>query len=221
MLAFRNELTKLAAPGVLGALSRFGQRQLHSVSGWTPKGGLEPLRMASYGTTGRAREALQKAEGMGLTSLPGVAKAVGQHGLLPVLRTGAEAQWHGMSPGWKAVSVGAPALGLANSALREPTPGSSKEESVGHDLGNLVGGIAGAPMPIIGSAVLGEGFGQVGKYIGRGVHSARKALSPVNGLHPHGTFPRQSTDLTQETGQAAPSETIVTSRASGSGGGFE
>jgi hypothetical protein len=227
MLAFRDELQKLAAPGGLGAaagaLGRFGQRQLHSLTGWTPKGGLEPLRMASHGSTGPARDALVKAEQMGLTSIPGVAKAVGKHGLLPVLRAGGAAQWHGTSPGMKALMVGLPAAGMAHAAIAQPPPGQSREESIGHEVGNLVGGIAGAPMPIIGSAVLGEGLGQAGKVIGRGVHKARTMLMrPQSSLHPNGSFPRQSTDLTTETGQAAPSETIMTARAGGgAGGGFE
>lgn len=252
MLAFRDELQKLAAPpAALGAVGRFFGRQLHSLTGWKPSGGLEALRPASYGamedlrnavsaakaapagspaflkaqraihSAGQSHNALQTAEGMGLTSLPGVAGAVRQHGLLSVLRTGAAAQWHGTHPGMKALMVGLPAAGLAQAALSRPQEGKSKAEGVGQEVGSLIGGIAGAPMPIVGSAVLGEGLGQAGKYVGRGVGKFRSMLNPAHGLHPNGPFPRQSTDLTQESGQATPSEHIMTARASGGGGGFE
>ena len=228
MEAFRDELQKLALPlastvgRMAASVGRFGGRQLHSVTGWKPKGDWQgALQMASHEATGPAQGALRKAEDMGLSSIPGVARAVGKHGLVPVLRAGAEAQWKGVSPGMKALTVGLPAAGLTHAVMAQPAEGSSKEEAVGEQLGGLVGGIAGAPMPIVGSAVLGTGLGLAGKYVGRGVHKVHTMFNPGNGLHPSGPFPRQSTDLTQESGQAAPSETIMTSRASGSGGGFE
>ena len=42
----------------IGAASRFGQRQLHGVTGWVPEGGLESIRAGSYG----AKKALKGAE---------------------------------------------------------------------------------------------------------------------------------------------------------------
>lgn len=248
MLAFRSELAKLAAPVPLASVGRFLGRQLHSVSGWTPKGGLAALRPASYSameevqrlrgqlagvphwspeathlqgqlsTAEKGLGALQKAEGMGLSSIPGVFKAVHRYGAMPVLRAGAAAQWHGTSPGMKALMVGLPAAGIAAAALQKPPPGESRESGMGYQLGNLVGGIAGAPMPIIGSLAFGEGLGQLGRYAGKGVHKVRTMFNPAHGLHPNGPFPRQSTDLTTEAGQATPSETMMTARASGAGG---
>jgi hypothetical protein len=54
------------------------------------------------------------------------------------------------------------------SAVRRTTE-SGRAENIGQLLGEGVGYIAGAPVPILGNLALGAGLGQVGKYIGRGV----------------------------------------------------
>jgi len=203
LLAFQDELQKLG--GVPGALARFGQRQVHSLTGWAPKGGLEAMRMAPSEAA---------------TSLPGFVRSVGQKGLLPSIAAGAKNQLSGSNLAEKALMVGLPAAGLA-SAIKNPAspnPNVSKEENIGRQAGGLVGGLAAGPMPFAGSVLMGEAFGQAGALAGRGVHKVRSLLNPQNGLHPHGPFASQSTDLTGESGQAAPSEKIVTDRAAGTHG---
>ena len=231
LLAFQSELRKLAAfpaglagaavraapkviqeagqaaPAVPGALMRFGQRQLHSMTGWTPKGGLGSMNMAPSGAA---------------SSIPGFIRSVRDKGLGPSIAAGAKSQLTGSNIGEKALMVGLPALGVA-SALRNKGedpyhPGSSKEENVGRQVGNLVGGLAAGPMPLAGSIVMGEAFGHAGALAGRGVHKVRSLLNPSNGLHPHGPFASNSSDLTGESGQSATSEKIVTDRAAGTHG---
>ncbi len=52
-------------PGAAGAVSRFGQRQLHGLTGWTPKGGLASIRGGAFDAKQRletARATHQAAE---------------------------------------------------------------------------------------------------------------------------------------------------------------
>jgi hypothetical protein len=45
-----------AGGGPLGAAARFGQRQVHGVTGWTPEAGLRTIRGGAWGAQQRARE---------------------------------------------------------------------------------------------------------------------------------------------------------------------
>lgn len=54
------ELSK--GEGARASLARTGQRQLHSLTGWTPEGGLESIRGGAWGAKQRAAKALQKWE---------------------------------------------------------------------------------------------------------------------------------------------------------------
>lgn len=206
--AFCRELEKTAVPAGLsavgGALGRFGQRQLHSVTGWAPKGGLSAMKMAPTEAA---------------TSLPGFVRQVREKGLVGAVGAGAKHQLQNAGMTERALMVGLPALGVA-SELHRPDASAqgekSKEERVGKQVGGLVGGLAGGAMPIAGGLVLGEGFGRAGAAVGRGVHRVRGALK--NTLHPHGPHPT-STDPTMGQGQGVPTETVMSDRASGAIGG--
>ena len=218
MFAFRDELRKEAAlAGALGSVARFGQRQLHGMTGWVPKAGIGALKLDPV------------AQASGLTSLPAVWRAARNEGLSSVIRRGAATSMAGSGLGGKALMIGAPAVQLGSTAMSEQTPegqGPSKEERMGRDIGSIVGNVAASPLPFVANTAVGEAAGQAGKYIGRGVHKVRTMLTGKTGLHPNGPHAAQSTDLTRESGQAVPSETLMTSRASGAGasgssGGFE
>lgn len=174
------------ARGPVGAFARFGQRQVHGLTGHVPEGGLEAIRhgastrraavdaaeanldrVISEGgkpglmarlrgqsgveeAAGGVRRANQaygagaEAERRGITSLPGYAK-----GLLAdpagTLRAGFRDQWHGMSPGMKALTVAAPAMDLAAGAPEgEPQP-SGLQRAGRAALG--VAGMALSPLP--------------------------------------------------------------------------
>lgn len=196
------------APGVAGAIGRFGQRQVHGVTGWSPKGGLAEMRMSP---------------GDAASSLPEFAKHVKDKGVLGAIGAGARHQLNGASLPEKALVLGLPAAGLAGELRKSQVADldHSKEENVGRRIGELVGGLAGGPIPLVGSAMLGEAAGRVGQLAGKGVHKVRSLLNPANGIHPGGPHPNISTDLTAEAGQTAPSEKLISDRASGANRGME
>lgn len=169
-----------------------------------------------------AEDAARKAEEWGMTSLPGLAKSVKQHGLLPTMGRGFRAQMSGAHPLNKALMLGFPALGVAQ-ALHDPNlreSGRSGEE-VGYQGGQLVGGVLGGMLPFGVGQVLQEGVGRVGRFAGRGVDVVRGRIhprerkEPPNPFRSYGPHPADSSDLTKAPGEGSPSETIMTARASG------
>ena len=225
--------------GMGTSISNFGQRQLHGLTGWAPKGGLKAIGGGSADAEARlfaatkganpedakgwkeflgAHEALrahQKAENMGLTNLPGLARSAVKDPLGTAKATW-DAQMKGTSAGTKALMLGLPAVGLASAVHGETPEGQTKGQNIGYQAGQIVGGIAGSAIPIVGSMAAGEAVGRVGKAIGGGIDKLR-------GARPHGApslkpFAAESADLTQAPAQSTPSETIMTSRASGGGG---
>lgn len=218
------------APGAAGAVSRFGQRQLHSLTGWKPSGGLHSIRAGAYdarqalhgaqqsahelghfdnamrgaphsltdesmqrlkalsptdlaahrtavnaqlGKAQRAASAAERAEQMGLTSIPGVVKSIKNHGLVPTAVAGAAEQWHSGSNLDKALSFGLPAYGMANAIRGNGDPSLGQAEGVGQQAGEVVGGLVGAPLPFIGQMALQEGMGRIGKGVGKLVDRVR------------------------------------------------
>lgn len=200
----------------LGATARFGQRQLHSVTGYadhrTPEGlkQLNDMRAGSWGAKQRMEAAqknlaavqgksgvdpaalqkaqqeaskagvglaaAEKAQGMGLTSLPGYLKSLA-HRPIDTIRAGAAEQWHGSGLGGKFLFAGVPALGAAGEALtpsEEGGPGKVERTSKA-----LLGGLAfgAAPIPLAGMSLLGMGAERLGGIAGAGVDAqlARRA----------------------------------------------
>lgn len=245
-----------------GALKRFGERQVHSLTGWTPQGymnpeGIKGMRAGAYDAAQRlsaaertvapgtpmagprlvdrlllkspeavhlhevrarhkelaaARKALQsaqKAEQMGLTSLPGYARAVMQSPA-EAISTGLAEQWHGVGPAGKALMVGLPGLGAA-SELTTPTEpgGAGKAERVGTRLGELAYTLG--PLPIAGQIAAGVGVSTMGQRFGKLVDKG------ISGKH----VPAPPS-LDPAGGEAAPGERLVSERALGIGtGGFQ
>lgn len=56
-LAARGARAVESAGGPIGALGRFGQRQVHGLTGWTPEEGLSSIRGGAFGARGRAEAA--------------------------------------------------------------------------------------------------------------------------------------------------------------------
>jgi hypothetical protein len=50
------------APGAIGATARFGQRQIHGLTGWKPKGGLESIRGGTWAAQRRVEDAEKALE---------------------------------------------------------------------------------------------------------------------------------------------------------------
>lgn len=211
-----------AKPGWGKELSDFGQRQVHGLTGWVPKEGLhsighgagpaiarraeahaahianpsDPKLLKAFQNADKGSEAARKAESMGMTSLPGLAKAVKQHGLIPAIQAGAAEQLHGTSNLNKAMTLGVPALGVAHAiATREDTdPTAGRGERIGKTIGGTLGSLAGSPLPMIGGEVVGAVGAGTGKLIGKGIDRLRGVKPSAS---PTGA---SSTDLTN--GQA-------------------
>lgn len=204
-------LAKLDNP--LSSFSNFGQRQVHSLTGWRPGGSMKSVERIGAGAAGARRElaeavtrgadaktvsqlergvrASEAAQGAGLTSLPGIAKSVRDRGLLPTLGTGMKAQWESSGPKGKALMVGLPALSVAQAATREREAdegGHGRGESIGRTVGSALGATA-APLSIAGGLALGGLLERAGAATGRGVDKlrGRRPLVPQEAVRPPAT----------------------------------
>lgn len=230
----KQDLSGLAQRGgLVGAGSRFGQRQVHSLTGMLSPQELTAVRGGSYGARkglAKAQQAVfgassdklpralreeaqaakrltatENAQNMGLSSLPGYIGAVRREGVGKVLSTGAKEQLSGATPGMAALMVGLPAVSAAQTLIskKEDPAGRGRGERFGEEFGRTLGGITGGVMPFVGQSVLGGTLGRAGKYVGRGVDR----LSGKPGMAP--------TTLEPAEGQHIPSERIMSPAAAG------
>lgn len=236
--AFQHELEKNSAPlqAALGALkatpgvvSRFGQRQLHGLTGWTSKGWMSPegiraMRGGAYGAEqelgkawaadkpkglGRAVKgvlAAREAERMGLSSIPGYAKAMVKEGPAKTLSTGFKEQWHSTPTGLKMLLFGLPAANVAKE-LTTPTRegGPGKGQRVGQALA------LGAPIgPLSLSGQLATSAGLTAGVKGVSGLAGRLKKKPIM---PESKEPPQQTEAS--TGMTQPTERVVSPAAAG------
>jgi hypothetical protein len=202
LVAFNEEIEKLSSTwygNAAKAVGRFGQRQLHSLTGWTPKGfgnvhGIEEMgagasaaRKAYAKATGsdkaQALESLlanEKAQEMGLTHLPGAVKAFATKPR-EALRAAWDQQVRGTSGLEKAVMVGLPAAGLASDVLSEDD--GTKGQRIGEGVANTAAGMLTGGMPLAGGLVAGVGAqylgGKVGKLFDKKPAPQGRVLGPV------------------------------------------
>ncbi len=195
ILAASRGLQKL--DNVAGTLNNFGQRQLHSLTGWKPGGaarsverigaGAAParrelsaaLKAGDPGEVAHAQKALgaaEKAQGMGLTSLPGYARSVRDNGLLPTAAAGLRSQWDASGAKGKALMVGLPALSVASAARQSDGEGPGRGERIGKIVGGTLGGVA-APLSLAGSLALSAGLERAGGAVGKVVDRRRGRAS--------------------------------------------
>jgi hypothetical protein len=207
-----------AHPSAVGQFSRFGQRQVHGFTGWKPGGSthsLEKIRAGTHDARKGLREAMLTGEPkremqalrhfhasddaarMGITSLPGIARAVKEHGPVKPLVAGLKEQWHG-SPGWqKALMVGFPAASVAGAAVTpEAAEGPGKGERVGKALGTI--GYTAAPLTLGASTVLGMGLERAGGAVGRGVDRLRGRGVPQEPRRPPASEPGDTGQVASE-----------------------
>lgn len=179
---------------VVGDAANFGQRQVHSFTGWKPGGATKSIEQIGGGAAdargalgkavkggdasgiARAKDTLgaaEQAQKMGLTSLPGVAKSMKNNGILPTVAAGAKEQWKGSSNKMKALMVGLPALSVANTIRKgEVENGQGKGERIGRTLGGTLG-YSMAPLSLGASTVLGTGLERAGGLVGKGIDALR------------------------------------------------
>lgn len=200
------------AKNVAGDVANFGQRQVHGLTGWKPGGSTSSVESIGAGAAGarsalgkavagkspgdvsRARDALsaaEKAQKMGLTSLPGVAKSLKNNGILPTVAAGAKEQWKS-SPTWqKALMVGLPGASVAGTlAKKDPENGPGKGERIGRTLGGTLG-YSMAPLSLVASTVLGGALEHAGGLAGKGIDRLRgkRPAVPQEPTRPPATEP--------------------------------
>lgn len=196
---------KLNVLPYVGAGSRFGQRQLHSLTGWAPKGGIKSIRGGAYaaeqnvakardvlrqarkkgtsvskakGELSKARGALEastKAEEMGLTSLPGYAKAL-RKDPKAALKAGFGEQYKSMGPGMRALTYGGTAASVGGELSRDD-PTAGRLERAGRSLGAGVPFLAG-PLPLAATMVAGPALSSALGAAGKGADKVTGALRP-------------------------------------------
>lgn len=245
------------ARDVGGLVSRFGKRQVHGLTGWTPKGGIQSIRGGAYEAgqrlrnaeqainaptkqrfldkamlrtpeqahvkqvMGRSKElkdarkahaAAQKAEDMGLTSLPGYAKSMVKHGPGKTISTGVKEQWHSMGPTGKGLMVGLPALSVGSELAREGKPGEGgRLERAGERLGDVAYMMG--PVPIAGQTAAQIALSGVGKRVGKLLGGKKTKPQPQAKSTP------APPSLEPAGGEVEPAEHIVSDRAMGLAGG--
>jgi hypothetical protein len=187
-----------------GALGRFGQRQVHGLTGWKPEEGLssDAIRGGSW----RAQQALEKAktqinptrsaivaakkmvdaekgmEAAGLTNVPGMVAAAmgkGPKSRLDSLKAVADHQWNGQDMIGRGALLGLgvlPTIGALSAQDIEGGPG--KGEQIGNAVGGLAGSLAGAALPVFPQGHVARAAGRIGQGVGKGVDWLRGRRDP-------------------------------------------
>jgi hypothetical protein len=206
--------------GPIGAGARFGERQVHALTGWTPKGFFSPEGARQIGAGAadaaarlardaspearKAFDAAERAEGMGITSLPGFVRSVREHGLGKTMAAGAADQWHAGGRLGKALAVGVPAATVVGELGRK---GPEAEGRTGRLLGaaGQVGAMSLGTLPIAGTLAVNAATRHVanaaGKLRGRGSEVGHNPAPPE-------TSPAA-------TGLTGPTERVYSDRATG------
>jgi hypothetical protein len=224
--------------GAIGASARFGQRQLHGLTGWTPAAGLQSIRGGAYqanrnvvsaqeaiakATPGnaakqhkklqqaqRAQASAQKAEDMGITSIPGYAKSLANRPM-DTIRAGVKEKWDSSGPVGRGLVFGFPAVTIGGELVRPSKPGEDgRIQRASRNIGDIA--YAMAPLPFTSELALGSALsasgGQVGKLFSRKQKARPNAHIPA---------PPQ---IDPAGGDAVAGESIVTDRAMGGGSGL-
>jgi len=237
--AFRDELQKHGSKwyaNVAKGLGNFAKRQVHAVSGWTPHGfhdvhGIEAigagaanarerLAKAVVGTDAhtlaqKAVEANERAQSMGLTSIPGFAKSLvssdPNKGVANTLRAGFEQQWHGTTTGEKALMLGLPLAATGAAAVMPDDPEHPhKGRDIGAGIVSTAAGMVTGGIPLATGMVVGEGASRVGGAVGGAVDKIRKRRRENMTGH------IQAPPAPEEArGQHVPTERVVSPAAAG------
>lgn len=138
------------------------------------------------GSADKGHKAMQRAEEMGLTSLPGTIGALQRHRLGDVARTAWDAQIGGMGTGTKALMFGLPAaFGVAGAVGAKP---GERGQAIGESVGLAASNIAPAAMSpslmtafhpaahLMPTYLMSRPFMWGGKQIGRGADWAVRKL---------------------------------------------
>jgi len=202
--AFTKELEKISSKwysGAVKSVSDFGKRQVHGLTGWTPKGynntrGIEEIgagaassrawdaaakKTGDFEERARAAAALkanEAAQAAGHTSIPGI---VGSFVKDPknAARTAWRQQWDGTSKWEKALLLGAPTAGLAMDTVSDDD--GHKGERMGAGIASTAAGLATGGLGFVPGMVAGTAAGYLGSKAGKQVDKLRgKVQAPPN-----------------------------------------
>jgi hypothetical protein len=185
--------------GATGAVSRFGERQVHSMTGAMPAGGLRAIgaspkdsaykawkaakdtALAGAGkesaglsgvsdkTVGSLRKAFGHAkatEELGMTSLPGAAKAFATSPV-QALKAGVGREWHGNpTVGGKLMAVGLPGALVVNDAVAGGGEDGSTVASRGLASAGMAAPFSLTPMGFAGATAASAILGSAGERLG-------------------------------------------------------
>lgn len=207
-----------------GALGRFGQRQMHGLTGLKPEEGLssDAIRGGSWGTERAANAAagtprfdkandlhkLQKKVTEGdLDNLPGIVGALRGDKRLEAMKTLGKHNWKNADT-FTRLSVGGAALGIgAAAAMPEQEGGPGKGESIGRSVGGLAGGVVGSALPLFPGQLAMQAGSGAGTRVG-------KAVDWLRGRR-NGHSPSELANHVTGEGQHAPTETNYGAGAGG------
>jgi len=173
MESLRKGVTSMDGP--VGAFARFGQRQVHGITGLHPgkniREGMEELRHGAHDplknlrdlkASGKAKpeelieakkrvKASLEAERMGLTNIPGYAKSLLKDPKATI-RAALNEQWHGTDKATKAMMMGLPGVGIGQVAIskgdpNDEHPNRTRAKNVAKATANLGAGVLMGPMP--------------------------------------------------------------------------
>jgi hypothetical protein len=185
---------------LLGSSARFGQRQVHGLTGAVPMGPgskIERIRAMGAGAApaqarldaalkakapeevvGRARAGLaaaSRAEELGMTSVPGFAKAVATRPM-EALPAAVMSSWRGAGPTERVLQFGLPALGIASS-LSSPDRGAVAESALGATAPLVVP----STLPLSGMVAAGSLLSKGARTVGAGIDTMRQRSAETTG----------------------------------------
>jgi len=152
---------KILANPVSGFAGRFGQRQVHGLTGWAPEGGA-----ASIGVRGPE----------GMTSLPDIARSL-RSDPGGTFRKGFTHQWQNSDALGKAM-MGLSGAGLAYSALGPEDPQRGRAERIGGDAAGLAAGVLTGGLSTIPQMASSALATQAGARAGRMIDRFRRPAGP-------------------------------------------
>lgn len=229
--AFRSELRKEGSTfsGVAKSVGNFAKRQVHGVTGWTPRGFMNPAGIEEIGagvapakrqlmeamTHGDKKairlakdsvSANQRVQDLGLTSLPGYAKALWNPATRKEVVPASIAQQFKGTPGWeRAVTVGLPAVDLAaNIATPDDPDHPTKGKRLGASIAGTAAGLATGSLPFVGSLAAGAAASAVGGELGKDVDKFRAVRRQVRKAPPRDMHVQPPPPPEESRGQSGP-----------------
>lgn len=194
--------------GYASSLARTGQRQVHAVTGWTPKAGLESIRGGAWG----ARQRLKAAENWNPNALKDQSLIFD---MIDKVRGKAPARVGDQGRISKALGLASPAEKAVLETSRAKDHVKAVEEAVKHDMTNVPGVLKSLYGKDRGAALkAGLNAGWAGESIGNrllnvGVPAGMLAASAMSKNDPEHKGERTGADVAREVGNFVAPMTVM------------